>query len=874
VLLDAMTAALLDDRFAVSGEDLAPVLAGEREPVEEVRKLLGKPTRCVGRERELSMLEGVFDQCASERTPHAVLISAGPGVGKSRLRNEIVQRLRARGAAVWIAHGDSTRQKTPLGMLAQAVRRAARLLDGEPVELRRQKLAAYVARHVDGAIQRRVSEFLGELVGTPFPAEDSVQLSAARREPMLMGDQMRRAWVDLLEAECQAHPVLLVLEDLQWCDRATVDFIDTALRLLEDKPFMVLAVARPEVAQTFPGLWSERALTSLHLAELSRHACEKLVRQTLGDDLPNEQVAQLIERSARNAFFLEELVRAVAEQRGDDVPDTVLAMMQSRLESLEPEARRLLRAGSLFGGRFWRGAVASLLGLAADAPRLNEQLAELERREWVTRRFESTFCNEAEYVFRHGLIREVAYGMLTEEDRALGHRLAGVWLEQAGEVDAMVLAEHFDQGGEPAQAARWYRTAAQQALEGNDLSAAIGRVERAVACGASDAALGELCLIRAEAHRWQGNIGDAKHWAERALEAFPKGSDAWFAAVREALASLVGAEDKGRILVIAGLLDELWSRPEKAGGDQVMAMAWMAIRLFALPLRERAETFHEKLRAVEERFAGAPAVHACIAMERAFREGYLINDMSSFSDMLRIAVERFEHVGNIRSASHMRVNLGHAYNELGAYRENVDLLTALLSDCKRLGLSYVEATVRSLLGKALLGLGRTETARTEAIHAIHAFAGQGDQRMEGSSHAYFAIILQRSRMLDQAEAEARKAVELLHPLPTLRSLAFGVLANVLLCRGCVPEAHEAASQAFASIDQAEEGEALVRLAHAEVLELSGDYDAARRAIAVARDRLLTRAAQIANVRWRRSFLENVPENVRTMALAETWLDED
>lgn len=872
VLVDEMTAALLGDRFVVSGDDRALALSGEREPVEHVPRLLGKPSPCVGRERELAMLETLFEECVARREARAVLITAGPGVGKSRLREEIVHRIQASSdAEVFLAHGDSTQQGAPFGMLAQALRRAARLLDGEPVEVRRQKLAARVARHTDPAIQRRVAEFLGEVVGTSFPSEESVQLRAARQEPMLMSDQMRRAGVELLDAECRAHPVVLVLEDLHWCDRPTVDFVDTALRVLSDRPLLVLASARPEIARVFPGLWSDRRSTSHELGELPRSACEELVRQALGERVPGDEVARLVERSACNAFFLEEIVRAVAEKRGDDLPDTVLAMMHSRLEALDPEGRRALRAASLFGRRFWSGAVASLLGVAPDDARLSMQLADLERREWITRLFGSTFHGETEYVFRHSLVRDAAYSMLTDEDRALGHRLAGQWLEQAGEMNAMVLAEHFDRGKNPAKAALWYHLAAEQALKGNDLNAAIARVDSAVACGARDESLAELSLIRAEAHRWQGRFAEGVEWAQRALDAFPKGSESWFAALREALASLVDVQDKDRLLTIADLLDELWSDPTRASGAQVTAMAWMAVRLFSVSLHERAEAFHDRVRSVEDRFASEPAVHACIAMERAFREGYLVNDMGSFGEAVQVAVERFERTGDVRNAAQLRVNLGHAYNELGAYRENLELLAELLSSAQSLGVGHVEATARSHLAKALLGLGRVGAARGEAEQAIRAFSSYGDARMEGASRAYLALLLERLGRMEEAEAEVRTAIDLLEPLPTLQPFAWAVLASVLLRRGRIPAALEAAARANALVDQAEEGEALIRLVHAEVLDRSGDHAAARAAISIARDRLLARARGIANGARRRTFLQEVPENARTMALAEAWL---
>ena len=881
VLLDPMTAALLDERFALEGGDEVPTLACEREPLDEVRRLLGKPIVFLGRERELGILEDLFDACVAEPAARAVLITGVPGVGKSRLRGEFVHRIRASGqqlpvggrsgeqrpVEIWIARGDPMRQKAPFGLLGQLVRRAARLVDGEPLDVRRQKLAARVARSTDPAIQRRIAEFLGEMVGTPFPGEDSPQLRAARLDPMLMGDQLRRAWLDFLEAECRAHPVLVVLEDLQWGDQPTMDLIDAALGVLEDRPLMALAVARPEITEAFPRLWSERGVTALRLGQLSRRACEQLVRRALGEQTSNEQVSRLVERSAQIPFMLEELVRAVDEGRGEEVPETVLAMMQSRLQALDPEARRLLRAGSLFGEVFWRGALAALLGSTST---VDELLPKLEQGEWIKRRRIAKFHGEAEYVFRHGLIRDAAYEMLTAGDRALGHRLAGEWLSQAGEMDAMALAAHFDRGGEPARALGHYRAAAKQALGGNDLSGAIERVERGMACGASGSDLGELCLVRAEAHRWQGSFADARQWAERALAVFPKGSDGWFSAIREALASLLDVHEQRRILEIAEMLDEAWSIEMDAGAARVIATAWMAIRLYALALHDRAEPFHRRLEQVEEQFASEPIAHACIAMESAFRQGYLPVDMSVCGETMRAAADRFERAGDLRGACQMRVNLGHVYNELGAYHENVELLTDLHTESQRLGLSYVAAAATSHRTKALLALGRLDEAKASATKAIAALSGHGDPRTEAVTRAYLAMILGRSGELERAETEASRAVEALQSVPALEPFALAVLASVRLAGGRTAEAVELSARAAALVALAEESEALIRLVHAEALHAAGDSDGARVAVTVAADRVLERARTIASAAWRRGFLENVAENARTLDLSRAW----
>ncbi|MGK4001506.1 protein kinase [Sorangium sp. So ce1036] len=503
VRIDDVTRALLDARFEVEAAQPGIFyLLQEREVGRAARTLLGKPSPYVGRDRELRNLRELLEDSFGGPEPRAILITGPPGIGKSRLRYELIEALRERHPAITLAvgRGDSLSAGSPFSLLGSALRGAAGITGGEPAAAQRERLLSLVAR-TRAADRTRVAAFLGEIIGTPFPSEADPRFFEARQSPALMADQIPLAYLDFMAAACAAGPYLLVLEDIQWGDAASLKLIARALRELRDRPFAALYLARVEVRQAFPVLWEGSELHEMTLGALPRRAAEELVRQVLGDGLPASEIAPLVERASGNAFYLEELIRAVAEGRGDRLPETILGMVEARLEAIPAEARRLLRAASVFGETFWKKGALALLGDAEGSTLVVDWLPWLLERELLERREQGRFSDEEEYAFRHALIRDGCYAMLPDRDRALGHRLAAEWLLQAGEHDAKVLAEHFERGGEPRLAVEFYQRAAEQALAGSDPAAAVTLAARGLALGAERDVEATLQGIQAAAAR-------------------------------------------------------------------------------------------------------------------------------------------------------------------------------------------------------------------------------------------------------------------------------------------------------------------------------------------------------------------------------------
>ena len=903
VRIDDVTAGLLDRRFELSGTADARELLGEHAEADESRPLLGKPTPCVGRERELATLEAVFDECVAESLAHAVLITAPAGVGKSRVRHEFVRRLASRGDVqneVWVARGDVMSAGSPFGVLGQLIRRT---LTGADPDTRRASLRARAAATVPSGDVERVTEFLGELIGLRTPDEASPQLHAARQDAMLMGDQMRRAFEDFVAGACAEHPLVIILEDLQFGDLPTLKFVDAALRNVRDRALMVIAIARPEFKTMFPDVWPNgggtlRSITEMRLSDLPRRASEKLVAQILPDASP-DVVAHLVSQSSGNALYLEELIRAHAERTvagtRDQAPATVLAMVQSRLERLEPEARRVLRAASVFGEVFSSEGVTALLGGEASrgraaTPRTSgavvDWLRTLVEREVVVRRGarltdypavsssttapEGARRAEPEYAFRHALLREAAYGMLTDEDRVLGHRLAGDWLERSSAEDAAVLAEHLERGGEGARAAQWYRRAAEQALEGNDLTSAIAHAERGVVCGASGELLGALRAIQAEAHKWRGEfvLGDAR--GREAMTLLPRGGARWYSALSE----VVSCSDRlGRNDALEALAREVLELRQRSELDEPHALA--SARLAGHLMEAGRYELADQLIAVFDELvargtAVGPAVQARECQARANR-AVLDGHVDLYRQAQSDAYEKFVQIGDVRRAANQRLVHGYACLLLGDYALAESTLRASHTECERLGLRGPAVAALHNLGLALLRLGRIDEARDAERAAIEAFRGHGDRRMEGASRMYLAAILAAEGKLEDAEREADAAIELAAVAPTIQALAYATRSAIVLQRGRAGDALTTATRALellSTLGKLEEGESMIRLAHAEALLATGDAQRGALALQHAHERLLARAAKIVDPAMRAMFLTQIPENSRTIELAE------
>jgi eukaryotic-like serine/threonine-protein kinase len=873
IRLDDTTAALIETRFVVGRDAKGLLLVGERALESGVRTLLGRPTPCVGREMELSLLETLYDTCVSEPRAQAVLVSGPAGMGKSRLYHELLRRLERSDteALVIVARGNPVGAGSAFGLLAPALHRLFGLQEGEPDEVRQRKLLQRIGLRVPEPKQQRVAEFIGELIGVPFDATQSVQLAAARQDARLMGDQMERAFEDFFAHECEAHPVILVLEDLHWGDRPTVRFVDGALRALADRPLYVLALGRPSVHDTFPGLWAGRDLQVVRLRPLSKRAALELLHQALDRDADPQQLERLAQQAEGNAFYLEELARAVADGRSHTLPDSVLAMVEARLEELGAGERRVLRAASVFGSTFWATGVTALLGGDDAVSDIDEHLQALVDHELVERRRAGRFPGHEELVFRHSLVREAAYAMLSVGDRTLGHRLAAQWLEAAGETDPMVLAAHLLEGQEPARAARWLGRGAELALEGNDFSAATQLVRRGLQSATDDEQRGVLLLLEAEACRWQGQFADAARSARTAASVLPPGSASWYRSFETAVSTESRLDEyEGAVRHHEALLA---AAPEPAAaGARATALCATARVLFQGGRYDLAEQLMEEIRiAAEDPERVGPRAMAEVQRLRGARARH-VGDVAGDLRWYAASLRAFEEAGDVRQACNARVSVGFSWFEVGDLDRAREELERAREDAARLGLQTVDARARQNLAQVLAAEGRLEEAEVMLDGVLAESLEQNDVRFASWTRIYLANVAFARGACERAVETATAAVDELAASPPARAGALAVLARACAARGEVDAALRASGEALEVLEGLgglEEFESLIRLARVEALLAVGDRPAATAAVAVARRRVEERAGALPGPQLRSFFASRLPENRRILELAAT-----
>jgi len=460
---------------AIELECLPPFdLKGKSEPVPAWRvvgvhaersreRALGRlraPT--LGRGGELEHLSALVGSTSR------VTVVAPPGVGKTRLLDELAGA--AEGAAVLRARlrPDVLSPFEPVGQLAGGMRTPADLV---------------ALARAAGATEARAA-VVAELLGAVGSGEAH---AATERE------QLFAAWLEGLDAIAGGCAALWLVEDVHWASPDLLAFLELAGNSPSTAGRLVVATSRPVLLDERPG-WVA-AGERLDLPLLPPRETQELVRELVGEALPTELVERVAERSAGNPLFVEELLRTwagVGILAADDagwrlaapaeeveLPLTVQAIYAAQLDDLPPPARAAARRAAVAGRRFPYEALAVL-----EVEEPDVALATLVLRALVSADEDDVLLGPS-HSYRHALLRDAGYASLARAERARLHVRLADWLAERPEPSRPALAEvigrHYAAAlaGAPAlardigglerdelrtRAADWFETAARVAV--------------------------------------------------------------------------------------------------------------------------------------------------------------------------------------------------------------------------------------------------------------------------------------------------------------------------------------------------------------------------------------------------------------------------
>jgi class 3 adenylate cyclase/tetratricopeptide (TPR) repeat protein len=509
-------------------------------------------TALVGRDEEIEVLLRRWEQ-AKLSEGCVVLISGEPGIGKSRIAEELLARLRGEPHTEMRYFCSSHHQDSALFPVIMHLERAAKFRLEDTPEQRLMKLETVLAQATDDLSKAipPLADLLSIATGERYPP---LNLPAQERK-----DRTLRTLLAQVERLATRQPVVMLFEDVQWSDPTSRELLDMTVDRVTSLPVLLIVTFRPE----FICPWIGRPhVTLLSLNRLPpRQRAEMIAHMAGRTTLPQEIADQIVHRTDGVPLFIEELTKSVIEsglptELGHSreearplaalaIPTSLQASLLARLDRLAP-TREVAQIGAALGRSFSHELISVVAGIPQE--RLDECLKQLAGAGLILQRGSPP---DAEYTFKHVLMQDVAYGtMLRSRRQQLHGRIARILETQFPEVGKSrpeLLARHCEEAGLVERAVAYLGKAGQHGIARGAVTEAVAQLGKA---------LDLLCGLPADGRRHEQEL-ELQLMFARALMA----------------AKGYGAPGLGETLARARRLSEQLNRPEQLG--PVMCGQWV-----------------------------------------------------------------------------------------------------------------------------------------------------------------------------------------------------------------------------------------------------------------------------------------------------------
>jgi predicted ATPase len=837
----------------------------------------GISTALVDRLAETERLHAAYrDLCTGGAGLEALFLVADAGIGKTRLLGEFSTWAATQplGLRTLTARASERRMSQPYAVLRDLLTSLVPMRDSDPPAQARATWRAASSPLLDGDDDAVV---LGHLLGLDFAEHEAVRgIAGDGRQIRDRGHHYACQWLRKLATG--TPPLALLIDDLHWADEASLDFIAQLMVDHADLRLLVVGLARPTLYERRPD-WGLPAggQARIDLPQLDGQDSDALVLALLQrlDEVPTALRALIVERAEGNPYYIEELVNMLIDEnvivpgpcwqlqlanlRPTHLPTTLVGVLQARLDGLPDDLRHTLLQAAVVGHVFWDDALAAL-GVHSD-----EALQALAARQLIVPCPSSSLQGLREYSFKHHSLHQVCYDSVLKRHKRAAHATVARWLaDRSGASRHELIAEHFERGGEPAQAIVHWQRAAEAAAARYANAAALAHAQRALALIAADDAERRfsLTLLGAKVLR---TLSERDRLAATLVE----------------LTSLAEQLDDDRRRSEAA---EQRARFHNDGGDAVLSLelarqslAWspddapecaaraQLLIASALSLLGRLEESkrHAEAGLARAHEAGVAPVEAMLLNQL----GMDANNQGDPGAAIRLFEQALAHhraTSNRSNEAATLSNMAYAALILGLYDQAQAQFEATVELCRQIGQRHTEGIVQINLALVRQCLCDAAGALAHARRALSLLQQTGDRLGQAAAlraigHAELALAdlpragdsLRASRDMFDALGLGHLAIEaiagqVLHALASRDIAAARGHVDVILDR-------QARGASLAGTDEP----LRIGLACFLALAAAGDSRAAG-VLAATHAELMARAATISDPVLRQGFIDNVP----------------
>ncbi|MFL5353904.1 ATP-binding protein [Archangium sp.] len=778
---------------AFEAEPLAPLkLKGKQEPLQVYRVTAARPrafrrqgrglegiwARLVGREEESLQLRSALSAVLSGGGSQRLTLTGEAGIGKSRLLGEFETWLESIPSPPRCLRGRASPEmrRHPNALLRDLFSFHLQVQESDQPRVVRARLEESFHDALGAHGSNLHAHLAGSLIGYDF--SDSPLLKGTSSDEQSLRARGLASLSEYFRALLAREPMVLFLEDIHWADDSALDLLERLLQTLAPERLLVLCTARPEFFERRPDWARVPFHTRLELRPLSQEDSHRLVEELLRkvENIPPALHELVLSRAEGNPFYLEELIQMLLEEgvilpEGErwrvepgrlttlKVPPTLSGVLQARLDSLPPHEREVLQRASVVGRLFWDEALAWMEGNGNPPPRLQEALGALQERELIFEQSSPAFAGTREYIFKHAIVREVAYESVLKRERRTFHGRVAQWLLARGGERSRehlgLIADHLEASGQGVRAAIYLRRAGEEALSLFANAEARAFLERALALAPETDPVEHYAIVAA--HEKVHAVMGERHAQRQDLD------------VMDALAEQLG--DPWR-RVEAALRRALYATEvgELAAGEE-------AVRKAILLAQEIGDVGSEALG------------HLRWGRMLRHHQGDFENARHHFERSLSLAeTERLPQI-EVESL----LNLSAVIHETGDLDGSLAYVQRVLPFCRTMGDRWLESSAQRHLGYVLKNLGDLAGARAALEQTLQFSRVIGYRFWECSDLCTLALIRFHQGELLAALEFAEQALRLAQEIGSTRHQGYAWMSrgHALASLGRLPEAREA-----------------------------------------------------------------------------------